>query len=58
MATLALIGSMIFGGIMKTVSVKQGLKTVHENFSFSTENGKLFMINNKTGMKVQIKTEE
>lgn len=58
MATLALIGSMIFGGIMKTVSVKQGLKTVRKDFSFSTENGKLFMIHNKSGMKVQIKTEE
>ena len=58
MATLALIGSMIFGKIVETVSVKQGLKTVHENYSFSTENGKLYMIHNKSGMKVQIKTEE
>ena len=58
MATLALIGSMVFGGIVKTVSVKQGLKTVHENYSFSIENGKRFMIHNKTGMKVELKTEE
>ena len=58
MATLALIGSMIFGKIVETVSVKQGLKTVYENYTFSTENGKRFMTHNKTGMKVQIKTEE